>query len=164
MNIKVKPQNLKSFVPKVILVTAFLLNNLQGMKAQNNNTMKNQNSDTVAITKVVEDHYFKGIYEGDVDLLGSAFHPESLLFGDIKGVPYAKTIEQYLEGVKNRQSPKDSGKPFKGEILSLHIVNSIAVVEAKVRMYDFIYHDILSFHKINGQWLIVNKMLTDTNP
>ncbi|MBC7846356.1 MAG: nuclear transport factor 2 family protein [Flavobacterium sp.] len=140
-----------------------MLYNFQSMKAQNSNTMKNQNSDTETITKVMEDNYFKGIYVGDVDLLGNAFHPETLLFGDIKGVPYAKTLEQYLYGVKNRQSPKDSGKPFKGEILSLHIVNSIAVVEARVRMYDFIYYDILSFHKINGQWVIVNKMLTDTN-
>lgn len=133
------------------------------MKAQNNNTMKNQSIDTVAITKVLEEQYFNGIYEGNVALLGSAFHHDSLLFGDINGTPYAKTLEQYLEGVKNRQSPKDSGKPFHGEILSLHIVNSIAVAEAKVTMYDFVYHDILSFHKINGNWVIVNKMLTDTN-
>jgi hypothetical protein len=158
-----KSQDLKQFVPKVILLTVCMLYNLQGMKAQNSNTMKNQTSDIEAITKVLENNYFKGIYEGNVDLLGNAFHSETLLFGDIKGVPYAKTLDQYLDGVKNRQSPKDSGKPFKGEILSLHIVNSIAVVEARVRMYDFIYHDILSFHKINGQWLIVNKMLTDTN-
>lgn len=125
--------------------------------------MKNQNSDTADITNVLEKKYFKGIYEGNVDLLGSAFHSGSLLFGDVKGLPYAKTLELYLEGVKNRQSPKDSGKPYKGEILSIHVVNSIAVAEAKVIMYDFIYHDILSLHKINGQWLIVNKMLTDTN-
>lgn len=158
-----KTQNLKQSILQVILITTFLFYTMQGMTAQNNNTMKNQNLDTAAITKVVEQQYFKGIYEGNVDLLGQAFHPETLLFGDIKGVPYAKTVEQYLEGVKNRQSPKDSGKPFAGEILSLHIVNSIAVVEAKVTMYDFIYHDILSFHNINGHWVIVNKMLTDTN-
>tara|TARA_R110000868_G_scaffold822_1_gene6081 strand:- start:8968 stop:9393 length:426 start_codon:yes stop_codon:yes gene_type:complete len=140
-----------------------MLANLQSIKAQNNNIMKNQNSDTDTIVKVLEGNYFKGIYEGDVDILGNAFHPEALLFGDIKGVPYAKTLEQYLEGVKNRQSPKDSGKAFEGKIVSLHVVNSIAVAEAKVVMYDFIYHDILSLHKIKGQWLIVNKMLTDTN-
>ncbi|MCF6132903.1 nuclear transport factor 2 family protein [Flavobacterium wongokense] len=156
-----KPQN--PTVIKAILVTAFMLYNVQGMKAQNNSTMKNQDSDKAALTKVLEDNYFKGIYEGNVALLGSAFHHDTLLFGDIKGTPYAKTLEQYLDGVKNRQSPKDSGRPFRGEVLSLHIVNSIAVAEAKVTMYDFIYHDILSFHKINGNWVIVNKMLTDTN-
>lgn len=157
-----KPNNSK-LISKVTLLIVFILYNFQSIKAQNNNIMRNQISDTEAIEKVLEDNYFKGIFEGNIDILGSAFHPETLLFGDIKGVPYAKTLEQYLEGVKNRQSPKDSGKPFKGEILSLHIVNSIAVAEAKVIMYDFIYHDILSFHKINGEWLIVNKMLTDTN-
>lgn len=126
--------------------------------------METINTDTKTITSVIENLYFKGIYEGDVDVLAQAFHPESLLFGDIKAVPYAKTLEQYLDGVKNRQSPKDSGKPFQGEILSLHIINSIAAAETRVRMYDFLYHDILSFHKINGRWLIVNKLLTDTNP
>jgi len=159
-----KRQHSIPLVSKITLATVFVFCNLQDMKAQNNTIMENKNSDTAAITSVVENNYFKGIFEGDVDLLGSAFQPETLLFGDIKGVPYAKTLEQYLDGVKNRLSPKGSGKPFKGEILSLHIVNSIAVAEAKVIMYDFIYHDILSFHKINGQWLIVNKMLTDTNP
>jgi hypothetical protein len=159
-----KRQESIPLVLKTILITAFMLCNLQCVKAQNNTNMKNQDSDTAAITNVLENNYFKGIHEGDVELLGSAFHPETLLFGDVKGVPYAKTLEQYLEGVKNRQSPKDSGKPFKGEIRSLHIVNSIAVAEAKVVMYDFIYHDMLSLHKINDQWLIVNKMLTDTNP
>lgn len=136
---------------------------MTGLKAQNTTLMENQQADAMAITAVLENNYFKGIYEGDTALLGAAFHPGTLLFGDIKGIPYAKTLHQYLEGVQNRQSPKDSGKPFKGEILSIHIVNSIAVAEAKVRMYDFIYHDILSFHKMDGKWLIVHKMLTDTN-
>ena len=158
-----KTQNLKQ-LPTVILLIALMLYNLQGMRAQISNTMENQNSDKEAITNVLEHNYFKGIYEGDVDLLANAFHPETLLFGDVKGVPYAKTLDQYLDGVKNRQSPKDSGKPFKPEIVSIHIVNSIAVVEAQVKMYDFLYHDILAFHQINGKWLIVNKMLTDINP
>ena len=126
--------------------------------------MKNQEEDTKAIVTALEERYFKGIYEGDIALLETVFHPKTLLFGDIKGTPYAKTLEEYLEGVKNRQSPKDSGKPFQGEILSVHIVNSIAVAEAKVRMYDSLYHDILSFHKTDGKWRIVSKMLTDTNP
>jgi quinol monooxygenase YgiN len=76
--------------------------------------------------------------------------------------PYAKTLEQYLDGVKNRQSPRESGKPFKGEILCIHIVNSIAIAEVKVKMYDFVYHEFLSFHKIDRQWFLVNKMISDT--
>ncbi|WP_233566169.1 MULTISPECIES: nuclear transport factor 2 family protein [unclassified Flavobacterium] len=123
--------------------------------------MENQQDEIKAITEVVENYYFKGIYEGDEMLLGSIFHPGSLLFGDVKGQPYFKTVDLYLDGVKNRQSPKDSGKPFKGEILNIKVVNSIAVAELNVKMYDFNYRDFLSFHKIDGKWIIVNKMLTD---
>ncbi|WP_254921053.1 nuclear transport factor 2 family protein [Flavobacterium sp. ov086] len=123
--------------------------------------MENQKEDIAAITDAVENYYFKGIYEGDEMLLGSIFHPGTLVFGDVKGQPYFKTVDLYLDGVKNRQSPKDSGKPFKGQILSIKVVNSIAVAEINVKMYDFNYRDFLSFHKIDGQWIIVNKMLTD---
>ena len=65
--------------------------------------------------------------------------------------------------VKNRQSPRDSGKPFEGGIVDIRVTNSIAVAEVKVKMYDFNYHEYLSFHKIDGQWLIVNKMISDIN-
>jgi hypothetical protein len=147
---------------KTILLTAFVLWSFQGTKAQNTYKMENQ-IEIQAITDAIENYYFKGIYEGDALLLGSIFQPGTLLFGDVKGQPYFKTIDLYLDGVKNRQSPKDSGKPFKGEILHISVVNSIAVAELNVKMYDFNYRDFLSFHKINGTWLIVNKMLTDTS-
>ena len=88
-------------------------------------------------------------------------NPGTLLFGDVKGQPYAKTLDQYFDGVANRQSPKDSGKPFKGTIISIDVVNSIAVARVHVKMYDFNYDEFLSFHKINNRWMIVNKMITD---
>jgi hypothetical protein len=135
---------------KTLLLTAFMLCIFQGMKAQSNIKMENQNKEILAIKNAIENQYFKGIYEGDEILLGSIFHSETLLFGDVKGEPYFKTIDLYLDGVKNRQSPKDSGKPFKGEILNIKAVNSIATAELNVKMYDFNYRDFLSFHKING--------------
>jgi len=119
--------------------------------------------DSLAITNALESDYFPGIYNGDVEKLGRIIYPGSLLFGDINGVPYAKTRAEYLDGVKNRQSVKDSGKPFKGTILSIDVVNSIAVAKVHVKMYDFNYDEFLSFHKINNQWVIVNKMITDTS-
>lgn len=139
-----------------------MLWNFQGIKAQNTIKMENQ-IEIQAIIDAIENYYFKGIYEGDEILLGSVFQPGTFLFGDVKGQPYFKTVDLYLDGVKNRQSPKDSGKPFKGEILHISVVNSIAVAELNVKMYDFNYRDFLSFHNINGRWLIVNKMLTDTS-
>lgn len=141
-----------------------MLSSLESINAQYLNTMETKVQDKKAIAKAIENYYFSGLYEGNTDILRQIFHEGALLFGDIKGQPYAKTLEQYLDGVKNRQSPKDSGKLFKGEVIKIKVVNSIAVAEVKVKMYDFLYHDILSFHKLDGKWLIVNKMLTDVNP
>ncbi len=145
---------------KTLLLTAFLSCSLLVIKAQNSKKMETT-KDSLAISQVLENYYFKGIYEGDVAMLGSTFNPGTLLFGDVKGQPYAKTLDQYLDGVKNRQSPKDSGKPFKGTIISVDVVNSIAIAKVHVKMYDFNYDEFLSFHKINNRWLIVNKMITD---
>ena len=147
----------------MLLITAFLLCTLQCLKAQHTKKMENNQRDRTAITEVLENYYFKGIYEGTLDLLNQVYYTGTLLFGDVKGQPYAKTLDQYLDGVKNRQSPKDSGKPFKGEIISLKLVNSIAIAEVKVKMYDFNYHEFLSFHKLDGKWLIVNKMISDVS-
>jgi hypothetical protein len=125
--------------------------------------MKNSTADSANIAEIISDIYFNGIYEGDVRLLESIYYSGALLFGDAAGKPYFRTIAQYLDGVKNRQSPKDSGKPFKGEIISIRLVNSIAIAEVKVKMYDFNYQEFLSFHKLGGNWLIVNKMISDVN-
>lgn len=125
--------------------------------------METQSKDAIAISKALEDYYFKGIYTGDIELLKQIYHPGTLLFGDVKGQPYAKTLPEYLNGVAHRQSPEDSGKPFKGEIMNINVVQSIAIARVKVKMYDFNYTDFLSFHKIDGKWLIVNKMMSDVN-
>lgn len=140
---------------------AFLFCLSLSLKAQQTAKMKNNEQSKIAIKQALEDYYFKGLYEGDINLLNQIFHPDTYLYGDVKGQPYAKTLAVYLDGVANRQSPKDSGKPFKGSIVSIDVVNSIAIAKAQVQMYNFIYVDLLSFHLINGKWLIVNKMLSD---
>jgi hypothetical protein len=145
---------------KILLLTAFLSCTMPVVKAQKPKNVET-NQDSVTITRVLEDHYFKGIYEGDIGVLRQVYYPGTLLFGDVKGQPYAKTLEQYLDGVAHRQSPRDSGKPFKGTIISIDIVNSIAAAKLHVKMYDFEYDEFISFHKFDNQWLIVNKMITD---
>jgi hypothetical protein len=149
---------------KYIVFIAIIISSALSSKAQS--TLKNQTNmyqqDSSAIAATLN-NYFKGIYEGDTTLLGSVFYRGSLLFGDVKGQPYYKTLPEYLTGVKNRQSPKDSGKPFKGAIISIEIINSIAIAKVSVQMYEFNYSELLSFHKIDDKWVIVNKMISDIN-
>lgn len=123
--------------------------------------MKNQQEDSNAIKMALENYYFKGIYEGNINTLKRILNPGTLLFGDVKGQPYAKSLDEYLNGVAQRQSPKDSGKPFEGKITSIDVINSIAVAKVYVKMYEFNYDEFLSFHKFGNRWMIVNKMITD---
>ena len=132
-----------------------------GTGKHKNKEMKNDMQDVSLIKKALADYYFKGIYEGDLELLKRVYADGILLFGDVQGQPYFKTLAQYLDGVKNRKNPKELGARFETEIISVNTINSIAVAELNVKMYDFDYHEFLSFHKLGGKWLIVNKMLTD---
>jgi len=132
--------------------------------AQKINVMKTYKTEETTIKNAIEQLYLKGIYEGNTELLKEIFHKDALLFGDIKGVPYYKTAIQYIEGVGSRVSPEKSGKDFKPTIISIDVINTIATAKLNVKMYDFNYYNFITFHKIDGKWLIVNKTLTDVEP
>src|SRR5690606_31586842 len=105
-------------------------------------------------------HYFSGIYQGDVQLLQSAFADTAYLYGDIKGAEYAKSLGEYLEGVQNRKSPEESGEGFQMDILSIEIIGKVAIAKVRVPMLGYNYYDFLSLSLINDQWKIVNKVFT----
>ena len=117
--------------------------------------------DNAKAVSAVLSNYFKGVFNGDVELLKSTFHPQALVAGDVNGQPYFKSLDQYLDGVKNRKSPFELNEKFKMEILGIEIINSIAIAKAHLPMFEFNYHDLLSLNKINGEWVIVNKLLTN---
>jgi len=75
-----------------------------GIKAQNSKKMETT-QDSLAITQVLED-ILQRDYEGDINILRQIYYSGTLLFGDVKGQPYAKTLDQYLDGVAHRQSRK----------------------------------------------------------
>ncbi|MET3026152.1 nuclear transport factor 2 family protein [Flavobacterium sp. UW10123] len=116
-----------------------------------------------ALITAVLMNYFNGIYNGDITTLKSAFHPKAIVAGDINGQPYFKTVDEYLEGVKNRKSPKELGEDFKMKILSLEIINNTAIAKVQVPIFDYNYYDQLSFVIVDGKWIIINKLLTNVN-
>ncbi|WP_109830623.1 nuclear transport factor 2 family protein [Reichenbachiella versicolor] len=111
------------------------------------------------ITKVI-DNYFEGVYTGNIGKLKSSFHPNTFLYGDIKGNEYIKSLDDYLEGVQNRKSPKELNEIDKMEIISVEILGNTALAKVHLPMLGFNYYDFLSLVVIEGEWKIVNKVFT----
>ncbi|KFF03050.1 nuclear transport factor 2 family protein [Flavobacterium reichenbachii] len=124
--------------------------------------MENFGTSAALITAVLM-NYFSGIYNGDVPLLKSVFHSQAIVGFDINGETHFKTVNQYLEGVKNRKSPHELGEEFKMKILSLEIINNTAVAKVQVPIFDYDYYDLLSLIFVDGKWVISNKLATKVN-
>ncbi|MBO9584963.1 MAG: nuclear transport factor 2 family protein [Flavobacterium sp.] len=124
--------------------------------------MENFGTNAALITAVLM-NYFNGIYNGDVTLLQSVFHPQAIIGFDLNGETHFKTVNQYLEGVKNRKSPQELEEEFKMKILSLEIINNTAVAKVQVPIFEFNYYDFLSLIVVDGKWVISNKLATKVN-
>jgi hypothetical protein len=105
-------------------------------------------------------NYFEGIFYGDVAKLASCFHENVFIYGDVKEVDYLKSVEEYIEGVKNRKSPNELNETFKMNIIGVDIQGKIAMAKLHVPMLGYNYYDYLSLVKINNDWKIVNKLFT----
>ena len=105
-------------------------------------------------------NYFEGIFYGDVAKLRSSFDNNARLYGDIKGVPYQKTLDEYLEGVENRKSPRDQGEDFAMKVLGVEVLGNAATVKLHVPMLGYNYYDHLALSLIDKEWKIVNKLFT----
>jgi len=104
-------------------------------------------------------NYFEGIYEGDIPKLEAAFDKQLIIYGDMNtGTPYCKPVQEYLEGVKTRKSPRELGEAFAMNIINIEILGKVAMVKAHMPMLGYNYYDFLSLTTIGGNWKIVNKL------
>ncbi|MEO0527169.1 MAG: nuclear transport factor 2 family protein [Bacteroidota bacterium] len=106
-------------------------------------------------------NYFEGIFYGAVDKLETCFTNNAIIYGDINGVPYKKNRKEYINGVKNRQSPHELNEVFKMETIGMDIIGNIAMVKVHLPMLGYNYYDYLSLAKIDHDWKIVNKIFSN---
>jgi hypothetical protein len=110
------------------------------------------------------DAYFSGIHSGDVALLRSVFHPSAVLWGEVKGEPYYRVLDEYLSVVQNRQSPQALGEAFAMQTLSIDVYGAVALAKVRCPMLGFDYFDLLSLRREHGGWSIVAKVFTHVDP
>ncbi len=104
--------------------------------------------------------YLDALYDGDVEALRSTFHPDALLFAEVRGEIVQKTLDAYLQGVATRESPASRSDPYGMSILSVDVVGKIASAKVRVKVSGNNYYNFLSILNVGGDWLIVNKLYT----
>ncbi|GMN07996.1 hypothetical protein MTsPCn5_33850 [Croceitalea sp. MTPC5] len=105
-------------------------------------------------------NYFEGIFYGDPDKLETCFTSNAIIYGDINGVPYQKSTTEYIDGVKNRQSPNELNEAFKMDTIGIDVIGNIAMAKVHLPMLGYNYYDYLSLTKIDSEWKIVNKIFS----
>jgi Putative lumazine-binding len=110
-----------------------------------------------AVEKVVRT-YLDGLYEGDTEKLGQAFHEVSHLYSVSDGGVADLPREKWFEFVKGRASPKSKGLKRTDRIVSIDFSGpETAFVKVECSIHPRYFTDYLTLLKLNGGWKVVSK-------
>jgi hypothetical protein len=113
----------------------------------------------VAEIEAVIRTYFDGLYEGDVEKLGAAFHPVSHLYSERDGEVVDVPRERWFETVRNRPSPAASSLARDDRILMLDISGpETAFVKVACQIPPRYFTDYLVLNRTGAGWKIVSKV------
>lgn len=102
--------------------------------------------------------YLDLMYDCDVTRFDRVFYPSAQLHGFRDGHITCWPAAQYRDVLANRQSPKSLGVPREDQILLLDFASPTqALAKVRVRIDKAVFVDHLSYHRIDGHWLITAK-------
>jgi hypothetical protein len=102
--------------------------------------------------------YFDLMYDCDTSRLDEVFLPTAHLHGFRDGKMMAWSMTVYKEILEKRQSPKSLGAVRADEILLVDFASTDqALVKVRVRIAAMEFVDHLTWHRIDGKWLITSK-------
>ena len=117
-------------------------------------------NDRAAIDAVIKD-YLDGLYEGDTEKLGRAFHPTCALTHVNEGQLVIVPRDEWFKAVNGRAKPKEAGLLRHDDVLSVdHLDDKTALVKLKCAIPPKYFTDLLSLLKIDGRWQIAQKVFT----
>ena len=109
------------------------------------------------LTQAVQ-RYFDLMYDADTSRFGRVFHTTSQLHGLREGKISMWPAAQYKEVLQGRPSPKSLNAPREEEILLTDFASDTqALVKVRVRINKTVFVDYLTWHLIDGEWLITGK-------
>ncbi len=116
-------------------------------------------ADEAAIRQTVQ-YYFDGGRLRDSVALRKAFHPDARMLFAKNGKLVVVPISEYIAGVaKNKLKPGEVDST-KRRVSSVDVTGDAAVARVELERTDAQITDYMSLLKVDGRWLIVNKIFT----
>jgi hypothetical protein len=104
------------------------------------------------------DRYFDLMFDSDVSRFEQVFASSAQLHGLRDGNLRLLSTQDYKSLLASGPSPKSKNAPRQQEILLVDFASPAqAVVKVRVRVDTMLYLDYLSYHCIDGAWLITAK-------
>jgi hypothetical protein len=104
------------------------------------------------------DRYFDLMFDSDVSRFDQVFASSAQLHGLRDGNLRLLSAQDYKNLLASGPSPKSKNAPRQQEILLVDFASPAqAVAKVRVRVDTILYLDHLSYHCINGAWLITAK-------
>jgi hypothetical protein len=102
--------------------------------------------------------YFDLMYDSDVSRFDRVFRSTAQLHGIRHGEMRLLTAQAYRDALARAPSPRSQNAPRHQEILLMDVASrNQALVKVRVRINAIVYVDYLSYHRVNGDWLITSK-------
>ena len=102
--------------------------------------------------------YFDLMYDSDVSRFDRVFRSTAQLHGLRHGEMRLLTAQAYRDALARTPSPRSQNAPRHEEILLMDVASpNQALVKVRVRINAILYVDYLSYHRVDGDWLITSK-------
>jgi len=102
--------------------------------------------------------YFDLMYDSDVSRFERVFRPTAQLHGLRDGKLTMLTADAFKALIASRPSPKSVNAPREEEILLMDFASPTqALVKVRVRINTIVFVDYLTYHQVDGDWLITAK-------
>jgi hypothetical protein len=116
---------------------------------------------TAALFREVTDaaqRYLDLMYDCDIAKFDAVFYPTVQLHGYRDGRMQCWPAAEYKAILADRKSPKSQGAPRDENILLIDFASATqALVKVRVGINGNRFVDYLTYHKIDGSWLITSK-------
>ena len=116
-------------------------------------------ADEAAIRQTVQ-YYFDGGKNRDSLTLRKAFHPEARMLFAREGKLVVVPIGEYITRVGSESLKPGEVDSTERKVVSVDVVGDAAVAKLELKRPNALLTDYMSLLKVDGRWLIVNKIFT----